>query len=274
MQIKFSNPYQDKLDEHIKYAASLGLKVIKPNTHTGKTAIIVGSGPSLSDDPQVIEKIRELFDNGAYIFACKAAIKYLYDRGITPQFAVSMDPGDHIATPEKMFKAPGTTHIIASSSNPATFNYLLNDDEFGKAEVKIFHSACGHPDEVKLYKKLFKSAFAIGGGFNVVNRAISVAQFLNFETIYLAGADCGWRDGQDFYCDKSQTKYKKIPMNDSGLVDGKLWYTAPDMLASAVAIAKIAKEHKDKFFFIGDILPRSLARHDDVGFLDQCANLG
>lgn len=271
-EVKFKNPHTDHLADYITYSSTLGLPELGPDTHIGMSCVVVGSGPSLSDDESVLKRIFELHESGADVIACKAAIKFLHEKGLDPEYAVSMDPGDHICNPNKMYKAPGTTHIIASSSNPATFNYLLADDEYGKAKVIIFHSACGHPKEMELYSSLFKSQWCLGGGFNVVNRAISVAQHMGYEHIYLAGADSGWRDGQDFYCDKSDTHYSKLSMTDHGLVDGVPWHTAPDMLASAVAIAKIAKKFPDNFHFIGDILPASLSRHKDE-FLDRCAKM-
>lgn len=270
-EVQFSNPYFDVLDKHIIDCAKRGLPELQPNLHSGATAVVVGSGPSLSDDPAVLAKVRELYDDGAIILACKAAIKYLYDHGITPHYGVSMDPGDHIGTPEKMFKAPGTTHLIASSSNPATFDYLLNeDDEWGRADVVVFHSACGCKDELKLYKELFSTEWVIGGGVNVVNRAISIAQHMNVDHIWLAGADCGWRRNQDFYCDKSETKYSKIHMTDSALIDGVPWYSVPDMLFSGVLIAQTAQEFPDRFHFIGDSVPRALSKHKP-SFFDKCA---
>lgn len=270
-KVKFCNPHSDKFVDHIRNAHTTGYPLIKANELQSKdgVAIVIGSGPSLKD-PAVMAQIRELKKNGATIFACKAAIKYVNDRGAKPDYGVSIDPGHHIACPEKITKVKGVTHILATVSNPALFDYMKETNE----DVMLFHSACGCPDELNLYKELWgKKQDVLGGGFNVVNRAVTIAQYMGFETIYLAGADGGWRDDQNFYCDeKCPISGKKVNMTDHGLVDGKIWHTAPDMLASSVAIARIAKKNPDRFFFIGDMLPASLSRHGDA-FLKQCANM-
>lgn len=273
----------------------------KKDVLDGAIAVVCGSGPSLKE-PGVKGEIRRLQTiNGAKIFACKAAISFLSSQGIKVDYGVSMDPGAHIADPRKIKKVVGVTHIIASTSDPALFDYLLGN-EFGEsAEVQVFHSACGfnrliteaeykdlEPDEQiyylptkkgdgyftneeLMYRALFPDAAVMGGGFNVVNRAVSLAQYMGASKIVLAGADCGWRDDELMYVDGPAHR-PGVDMNDKGLVDGKNWNTRPDMLASAVALVRAARQAGAKHFeIIGDTLPHSLMEKDDA-FLDQVAS--
>jgi len=268
-RIKFVNPNVGNYDRNIRHAASLGLRTYRKNElrKDGKkpVVLVVGSGPSLKD-PAVIERIKEEHEKGTIIFACKAAIKVLYDQGVTPDYGVSMDPGAHIANPNKIFKAPGMTHIIASSSDPELFEYLKDEN------VIIFHSATGYEKEVELYNTLFETHDCMGGGYNVVNRAVSAAFFMGARKVILAGNDCGWRKDEDMYADGPAHR-EGVDMTDHGMVDGREWMTRPDMLASGVALAKLAKARPHAIEFIGDTLPSKLVDKDDE-FLNKCASFG
>ncbi len=271
-QIKFVNPNTDNFPRNIENAADLVARGVVgmalPGTYTGQAGIVVGSGPSLKD-PAVMEALQHRYAGGHIIYACKAAIKWLFDHDIVPHYGVSMDPGAHIASPKKIFKAPGVTHIIASTSDPMLFDYLLGDKHGPPSRVLVFHSACGLPTEIHMYKELFPVADVMGGGFNVVNRAIALSLFMGINKLTLAGTDCGWRKDAEMYVDGPAHR-PGVDMNDGGQVDGKVWNTRPDMLASGVAIARMAKEMGDDMTILGDVLPASLMHKDDA-FLDQCA---
>ncbi len=318
-KIKFVNPNVDNFERNIRHAADLvkkhGLNMPRKDQHLGRGAVICGSGPSLKD-PLVVEQIRERVRGQGYVlFATKAAIGWLHDQGLTPTYGVSMDPGAHIAAPHKIRKVPGVKHIIASSSDPQLFEYLMNEDEHGPAgEVWVFHSACGLINEVDLYKELFPDPTPIGGGYNVINRAIGIAQYMSCLPITVAGNDSGWRQGQAFYVD-GQKNRPGVDMNDGGQVeltdaDGrispegeerkalieslqglspshftreqkarleyfeeKVWHTRPDMLASAVAMARLHRKLAPNMEFLGDTLPNRLLAKSDA-FLKRCADFG
>ena len=309
--IKFTNPNTKNYQSNIEYAAKLhkkkGVKTISENMLEGRNAVVCGNGPSLGQ-PEVLDAIRDRVIAGDLVIACKGAIRFLFEKGINPDYAVTMDPGAHIARPDrKIYKAPSCTHIVASSSDPLVFKYLrssmpyqkwlesiskkdqkavLQDDyilwvageltfddtpqEDLHSKVMIFHSATGLKDETKLYKDLFTDDACMGGGYNVTNRAISAAIYMGIDKITLAGVDGGWREDQTFYADGAAMR-KGVDMNDMGLVDGPPWMTRPDMLASAVAMAKLIKKDPDRFTTLGDTLPGKLAEKDDA-FLDQCAS--
>jgi len=265
-KIKFVNPNTGNYDRNIRHAASLNLPMIEKNSNVGQGVIICGSGPTLHD-PHVMKKIRQYVEKGFKIIACKAAIKYLHEQGLKVDFGCSMDPGDHIANPDKIYKAPGTKHIIASSSDPALFEYLKDE------EVLIFHSATGYEKEVALYKTLFKDSWCAGGGYNVVNRAVSAAMYMGFSPVVLAGTDCGYREDQTFYVCGDNPR-DGVDMNDGGAVDGVPWLTRPDMLASGIALARLSKKlGKDEIIFLGDTLPAKL-QYKSEEFLNACGDFG
>ena len=276
----------------------------------GEKAIICGSGHSLTD-PQVLKEIKEKQNAGWLIVACKHAVRYLTEQDIKVDYSVTMDPGAHIARPDrKIYRSPGTTHIVASSSDPLLFDYLLspmkyedwlrskteaeqkrillfdfdkwksgeltfpevpNHPEDHPAKIKLFHSACGVKDEVNLYKKLFKNADTMGGGYNVVNRAYSAMKYMGVSEFIFAGVDCGWRLDTTFYThgDNPQTG---MDMSDQGQIDGKEWRTRPDMMASAVSLVQEQRKPGAAITFLGDCMPRSLMTKEDA-FLQKMLSL-
>ncbi len=268
-KIRFVNPNVGNYDRNIKHAAKLGLPVYQKNMlrredGTGQPIVLAGAGPSLTTD-ETIAAVRDWVENrGALLVAVKKAIKVLHDAGFKIDWAASMDPGDHIACPERIFKAPGTKHLIASSSDPALFEYLKDE------EVWIFHSATGYEHEVALYNRHFKNGTVMGGGYNVLNRALAAFLYMGCRPVCLVGADGGWREGETFYADGTWNR-PGVDMCDNGMIDGRPWMTRPDMLASAVALARVAKTFSEEdFVIVGDVLPAKL-RGRDEDFLRQCA---
>jgi hypothetical protein len=274
-KVQFTNPNKDNFRRNIMYASASGYPMTEKGRHEGATAVIVGSGPSLND-PDVIKALNGYWlawERGEAVrfYGCKAAIKWLHEHGMTPDYGVSIDPGAHIACDEKISKAPGVTHIMASVTAPEVFEYLEGE------KVEIFHSVSGLQEELELYKTLTGVSDFVQGGFNVINRALGVAQYHGCESFVLAGVDSGWRDEQPYYCDGVvEMKQKKLFMRDRGRVDGKNWNSTPDMVASATSLARVAKEfdekgESEKFRFLGDVMPEAL-RHADEEFLVDIAS--
>ncbi len=132
-------------------------------------------------------------------------------------------------------------------------------------------------DEVTVYRGAFPSADVMIGGFTVGNRALGLAKYMGFENVVMAGMDFGWRDdgtGEDGKLRyASFVKYaglKDLFMNDKGRVDGKPWRTRPDLLASAVDVAKHIKKGQVKV--LGDSLANAFAKKDD-DYLDKVVRI-
>ena len=313
-KVKFTNANLGNLDRNIRNASRLHkaknkqrrLRTIYHNQLKGKKAVICGSGHSLTD-PEVLTEIRKLKAQGHLIVACKHAIRYLTEQSIKVDYGVTMDPSAHIARPDiKIYKAQGMTHIVASSSDPLLFRYLMayepyetwlnslkqdeakqvlthdydkwvagnlhfseieNHPEDLRSKILLFHSACGVEDEVNLYKKLFKNGDVVGGGYNVVNRAFSAMLYMGIDSFTFAGVDCGWREDSTFYT-FGNNPIKGVDLTDSGAIDGKEWKTRPDMMASAVSLVQKSREQDVQMSFIGDSMPRSLLQKDDA-FLEK-----
>lgn len=279
--IKFTNPFFTELGKHIASAAARNLPCVERDMHVKDPgAIVCGSAPSLLQ-PHILAKIRKHVQKGWKIIACKEAIELLRKRKVPVHYSLSMDPTDtqHLKT----YLDDGITYLLASSCHPSLFEHVLN----GGRPVLVFHSACGwhgnvrrpgtdevvHITETDLYKNMFPNADVMCGGFTVVNRALSMAKYMGFPKVILAGADFGYRAGASYYAKGAKQKAgnEGIELSDQGKVDGKEWLTRPDLLASAVTVAK-QKKQGHVYQIWGDSLAASLAKKDDK-FLDECCQI-
>jgi hypothetical protein len=132
-------------------------------------------------------------------------------------------------------------------------------------------------NEVEIYKELFGTGDVVIGGFTVANRAMGLASYMGFKKIILAGVDFGWRIkdndmGSDGYYAGfvNAEPLQDVFMTDSGRVDGKPWKTRPDLLASAVDVARHIKRGTVRV--IGDSLAVSLSKKDD-DYLDNVVRI-
>lgn len=280
-KIRFHNPFFHKLGSHIVSSAQRQLQMMKRDEFKGQNVIVCGSAPSLLK-PHILKRLRKHVEQGWKIIACKEAIELLRKKKVPVHFSVSMDPTDtqHLKT----YLDDGITYLIASSCHPSLFDHVINAGR----PCRVFHSACGwngharnpgtgevrHITETDLYQNLFPNADVMCGGFTVVNRALSCAKYMGFEKVVIAGADFGWRAGGSYYAKGAKQKAgnEGIEMSDQGKVDGKEWCTRPDLLASAVTIAKM-KKAGHIYGIWGDSLAASLAKRDDE-FLNTCVEMG
>ena len=263
----FTNPNMHRLPDNIKYSARLGIPVIEDGCLSDAPgAIVCGTGPTLLGR-QSLKRIRTLADKGYKVFAMKQAITLLTDRGVPVHYTVSIDPDARQI--KKTPIAPGVTYILASSCDPRMINHCM---QVGPHNVRLFHSACGVENEALLYVLMTGKHNIVSGGFTVVNRAVSVAldvMGVN-KPIYVAGAPFGWRQGSGYY----SAGVSMRPGNEAGRVfvdtrkeiDGRLWFTRLDLMASACDMAKRIK--RGECIAIGDSMAHSLAQHDDE-FIDR-----
>lgn len=264
-EINFSNPFVKDLGNHIRYAASLGLPVVQQDCHKDAPGcIITGLSPSIESVP-TLAHLKMRARQGWTIFAVKEGIGYLKSKGIPVHYACMMDPGDKEAARTPCFD--DVTYCIASSCHKTTFDHLKD------CKRAVFHSACGWPNEVKLYQELFGNGDTMIGGFTVCNRALGLAAYMGFKNLELAGVDFGRREGVPNH----YASFVHVPpiddvwMSDEGRVDGRAWLTRPDLLASAVTTAWMIK--RGEVTVIGDSLANALAKTTDE-FLNSVVTHG
>jgi hypothetical protein len=144
-----------------------------------------------------------------------------------------------------------------------------------------------------LYWLLYQPTVRLGAGLNTVTRAIDLARFMGAGRITVLGADCAIRfrkprppeavlgsaahlkwlreetifhaNGDDALASNSSS------MTLTGVIDGRIWETKPDMIISAVWLVKMARVIP-YLTLVGDTLPNALMDKDD-GFLDRLPKL-
>lgn len=157
-------------------------------------AFIVAAGPSLDES---IEFIRQWKDH-AIIFSAGTTLQPLIKAGIVPDYHVELE---NIATLHSI-----CTHILELRPD------LFPDKRF--TGMKMIASVTVSPMVTPLFDELYffyrdcaTSTFSYGEGIEVMNgvgpsitnTCMAVAARLGFETMYLFGTDCGWRDPKNHH---------------------------------------------------------------------------
>lgn len=221
----------------------------------GKVLALCGAGPSLR--PEVIDRYDDMW-------ACNSALTYLLEHGITPTHAVAIDQTPQML--EEWEAAPeGPEYWIASTTDPALADHLL---AHGRT-VKWFHNACGFPDgldaEFAHYDKDWPTpAFVLGIGATIVPRLIALAAWLGYRRIDIYGADCAFVDDDVVHANGGTAGEVYVaPVILEGTFRGKTWRTRPDLLMSAVDLARQVRQHPGNIRLIGDTLPVALMDLED-----------
>lgn len=186
------------------------------NDLTDVPAIIVSAGPSLSKNVKELKRAK----NKAFIIAVDAALKVLYENGIKPDIAVTVDPHK----PLHLFLYPGFSDVpllVCQQSNKSIWN-IHNNKRF------YFGEDNSYMDDV--YRKLKnENLLLLETGGSVANNAFSFAQMLGIKNIILVGQDLGFTDNKfhalangDSEADIFEKKGKIYVKVDS-IDGGKIW---------------------------------------------------
>ena len=144
----------------------------------GKTALLCGSGPSLSDK---LEEIRWSQIKGGVVFALNGAAAYLQSRGITPDYQVIIDARAETA----QLVGPAKEHLFASQVHPACFIRQPN--------ARIWHLEVAGIDG--LLPQYDRSYCLIGGAASVGNTATCLAFAMGYRRMRCFGYDSCHKDG-------------------------------------------------------------------------------
>lgn len=182
---------------------------ILENKFVNKTALIVGAGPSLEENIEIIKTNREKF----IIFCANVAYKNLIEKGITPDFTVYIDAEDFLHT-IKNYEHSNTNIINHISSNlnvlndvnpNSLFTFYCNNDLFSRWAAKTANFS------IEEYQtKGFSSHLALLAAYN-----------MGCNPIIITGQDLAYPNGQfyakgSFWADKNiedeayQKKVKKL----------------------------------------------------------------
>ena len=152
--------------------------------------LLVASAPSVKGQLELIKKMKAA---GSPIVAIKGAHDWLIDNGVTPDYALAIDPQEHRIAFYK--PQPSVHYMIASQCHPAMF------DNLDGYQVTLWHPY------VKKGQDRPKNSMLIGGGTTSGLRAISLFYVLGYRQFELFGFD-SCNDG------------KLLRVNGEGLKDG------------------------------------------------------
>lgn len=212
-----------------------------------KHVLVIGSGPSLDQSVEILEKIRQVRD--IVFIAADMALKPLYKSGISPDYVITCE-----TTPVDFFSGTDTSrmHLLAFSCSSHS-----NIRRWGGG-VSFFNWMV----EGGIYDELWKTAggdlgFVATGGI-VTTQAVSLVLGCNVSSLFIAGNDMGFFDR--FYASGTTPAEKKyffsgrlnpdtsIDMNKGRAArdyqvkrDGELFYTNNQFLAARLWLENLFK---------------------------------
>ena len=176
-------------------------------------AIIVGGGPSVADELDIIRKRHAL---GQKIFALNGAAKFLNKNNIIPEYQVILDA--RAGNIDLLGRAD--EYLIASQCHPTLFDSVSN--------ITIWHPAV---EELEKYLPDYDGEYAmIGGGTTVGLSTMCLAYTMGYRKLHLFGYDCSHRNAMGH-------AYKQ-KMNDNDIlckvtVNGKVFTSSLTMARQA-----------------------------------------
>lgn len=287
-QIQLSSPEQNHFEAFVVGNATMCDHVVEPDSAAGQHIVICGAGPSLT------EHAAEWIPQADQVWGCNSALTWLLDHGHRATHGFCIDQTAHMLT--EWASAPDVEYLLASTVHPHLTTHLLAHQR----RVRFYHNYVGirkPPVETEygamlyedwLYSSLYSGTIRAGSGLNAVSRAIDVAEFTGAARITVLGADCALRVRTPMGADVERGSAEHMrwlreetvmhadgghalasgatPITFTGEIDGRRWDTKPDLMITAVTLAKMVRRLAGRLVLIGDTLPNALADKDDAFF--------
>lgn len=145
-------------------------------------AFLVGSGPSVEADIEVIKALRDR----VVLFSCGTGMQVLLSRGIIPDFHCEMENGPEVPQVLKHVRSKysfdGITLVASTTVNPEAVELFDEKWLFFRDTVSSEHVFARELGSIR------------GIAPTVANTAFVIANLWGFREIYLFGVDCGSRD--------------------------------------------------------------------------------
>ncbi|MBK8006765.1 MAG: hypothetical protein IPK12_23535 [Gemmatimonadetes bacterium] len=284
-EIRLANPMSENYAAFIVGNAQHCDRVVAEGTAAGQHLVLCGAGPSLA------EHAAEWCGQGDQVWGCNSAAMWLHRQGHKVTHAFSVDQTPHMVV--EWLDAPPLEYLVASSCHPHLIEHLLQHQRL----VTFFHNFVGIPRppvswpdengierteayEYWLYQLLYPGTVVAGAGLNAVTRAIDVALTMGFERITVLGADCALRARRPcppnvllgtpeftrwltedviMHADGGNALASgATPITLSAPIDGRMWYTKPDMAMTALTLVEMVRVHGERIRLVGDTLPNAL----------------
>lgn len=293
----------DTLFDQILSNAKVATHMVQRHTHTGKTLIVCGAGPSLATMGEFLRETK-----ADEVWGCNSALPYLRDQGWRVTHGFCVDQGEAMLGAYEWQRTFPVTYLVATSIHPTLTAHLRKANR----PLVWFHNYLGiknpegwtepagwvkvSPDwgyEMYLYQTKFPPSVQVGYGLNSVVRAVCLAMWMDFAKIYVVGADSAaapdvaapmplmntpaydaWLQTVPLYAN-GRTAYECYGPNavlTEGLILGRRWVTRTDMLISAQHLVDVVKNWGERIVLVGDTLPNALLGMPK-DYLDQLPKL-
>jgi SAM-dependent methyltransferase len=173
---------------NIRYAATLGLDVVRPYPNQNTEIMLLAGGPSLNDFE---DEIREQREAGMPLITVNGAYNWAIDRGLRPSLQFLIDSRQF----NKRFVEQGpltdkTKYCVGVTADPAVYDSLPKD------RTLILHTSA--EDEVESviseeFGERNQDWFPIPGGCTVTLRALAALRMLGYYKINIYGFDSCYR---------------------------------------------------------------------------------
>jgi len=208
--------------------------------YSGKTAIIVGAGPSLDECIEELKKVQ----GKALILAVDAALESLLEHGIVPDMVSTLE---RLEVTLKFYKnIQKRDDIVFGCPN------LISGKVLDKFSKKIFTGRRGDSFFVALGEKLERSNLEVG--MNVAHVPTSVALFMGCSRIVFVGLDLAYTGGKTHFSGVTKIideSTKRIYTENTCKVEGQngeILDTFEYFLYSKVWLEKMIPNTKTEFF--------------------------
>lgn len=184
---KLSKYWMRNSQENLKYMTeSRPLSILK-NICVGKTALILGAGPSLKSNIDLIKQNRDKY----VIFAVNKVFDYVIDNGIEPDFLVASDAMwlkytmrviPDVFKKINLISTTKADSFIYKQNFNSVFNYYLKNDSFYEELNKKF------PEEITLYET----------EGTAISQCYYSALEMGFSKILFCGLDLAFKQGEAY----------------------------------------------------------------------------
>ena len=227
---------------------------------------IVGSGPSLKDNWQMLEGWP------GEIFCLNSAHDFLIDRNILPTAAVAIEGGEAICN---YFKNPHpeVKYLLSTACHPKLFKQLKKQNIILfhlalKATVKAFQEWIDPPGKPLLTherenrQRFIAESTMVAGASTVLTRALCLAAMIGHRDFHFFGCDSSFfaqtEQGTKVTDGTQQGDYPKEIILDLKIKD-KIYKTSPQLLQQVFALKQmmesdLSKQMGLKFSCYGDSL--------------------
>jgi SAM-dependent methyltransferase len=212
------NVEEETVRQHVAHNIKLGFEQVTPHNTNDVEVMLVGGGPSLLDN---IELIRDLRSKGVKLIALNNAYKVCLDHGITPSGLVIVDARDFNARFLDPL-VPDCKYFLSSQCHPSLF------EKVPRGQTYIWHTSTSAIKD--LLDEQYEVWWPVPGGSTVLLRAIPLFRMLGFKRFHLIGCDSCLKDGAHHaYQQPENDDQMVVPVN----VGGKIFYCNPWMVSQA-----------------------------------------